>query len=71
MILLQIAHPNVEDGRLAYRCELATIDGVPTVTRTEWDLDGNVTSVTTRPATDYETARLAEPDCALVDPYAP
>lgn len=68
MILLQISHPDREDGRVWYRCELATIDGVATVTRTEWDLDGNVTSVTTRPATDYEAARLAEPDCALVDP---
>lgn len=67
MILLQIGHPNVDDGRLAYRCELTTVGGVATVTRTEWDLNGTVTSVTTRPATDYEASRLAEPDCALVD----
>ena len=68
-ILLQISHPNVEDGRLWYRCEKTLIDGVWTVTRTEWDLDGEVISVTTRPALDYEQERLAEPDCPLVDIY--
>lgn len=68
MILLQISHPDVEDGRLWYMCERTTIDGVVTVTRTEWDMDGNVVSVTTRPATDYEASLLAEPECPLVVP---
>lgn len=66
MILLQISHPDVEDGRLAYRCERDLVDGAYIVTRTEWDINGNVTSVTTRPATDYEASLLAEPDCPLV-----
>lgn len=67
--LLQISHPDRDDGKVWYRCELAVVDGVPTVTRTEWDLDGNVTSVVTRPAAEYEAALLAEPDCPLVDNY--
>lgn len=67
--LLQISHPNRDDGKVWYRCDLDLVDGAYIVTRTEWDLDGNVTSTTTRPATDYETARLAEPDCPLVNVY--
>lgn len=69
-ILLQISHPNRDDGKLWYRCDLNLVNGVYTVTRTEWDLDGNVTSVSTRPAADFETARLAEPDCPLIDNYS-
>lgn len=68
-ILLQISHPDRDDGKVWYRCEMSLVNGAYIVTRTEWDLDGNITSVTTRPATDYETERLAEPDCPLVDNY--
>lgn len=68
-VLLQISHPNRDDGRVWYRCELTIVSGVSTVTRTEWDVNGNVTSVTVRPATDYEISMLAEPNCPLVDNY--